>query len=817
MAKLEKEVEQILERASAEAKERRHEYLCLEHILFSILMEEKGTTIIRACGGNVSRLKIRLEQFFATELERMNLSLHTPPQTLAVQRVLQRAVLHSEYSSAKTLTVGDLIAALYTESESHSVYFLLEEGIERLDILDYISHGPRLEYMEDAEIDELFDDLEDQNEDSNYDEEDDDDEEEDEGGSPRNRKKKNQQICEDLTQRARDGKLDPLIGRQKELDQLIQILSRRLKNNPLLVGDQGVGKTAIVEGLALKIAEGKVPTNLKASKILSLNLGNLLAGTRYRGDFEQRLKTLIESLKKDPTAILFIDEIHNLVGAGATSGSTLDAANLLKPVLARGELKCIGSTTFEEYKRHFEKDRALSRRFLKVDIEEPTIDETVRILTGLKDQFEKFHGLSYTPASIKAAVTLSVKYIHDRFLPDKAIDLLDEVGAKLKLAAEADRGSSNQERETTPKTLKAISVKPKDIESLLSQTRNIPEISISSNENDRLKELEPEIRKFIYGQDQAVESVTKAILRSRAGLGNQKKPVGSFLLVGPTGVGKTELARQLSRVLGMKLHKFDMSEYQEKHTISRLIGAPPGYVGHEQGGLLTDAVLKSPMSIILLDEIEKAHHDIYNVLLQIMDDGILTDATGRQAHFSECVLIMTSNVGSENVSGVPMGFANTSRGIDTGALEKTFRPEFRNRLDAIIKFKSLPMEVVEQVVDKFVSDIDSQLREKKASLTLTSSARRWFAEKGFNPEYGARNVYRLVQKELKDRLAEEILFGLLKQGGEAHVDVIEGDLSFKFQARKTRKPKKKARLAIAAPADNNEEPADDKANDLSKK
>lgn len=775
MARLEKEVEVILERASNEAKERRHEFLCLEHILYATLLEDKGATIIRACGGNVSRLKIKLEQFFTNKLERLTLLTHTPPQTLSVQRVLQRAVLHSEYSSAKSLSVGDLIASLYTESECHAVFYLLEEGIERLDVLDYISHGPRLEYMEDAEIDELFDELD--SEEEIFDEEDDEDDDDDED---RPRRKSLEQICENLTEQAREGKLDILIGREKELDQLIQILSRRLKNNPLLVGDQGVGKTAIVEGLAIKIIKGEVPANLKEAKIFSLNLGSLLAGTRYRGDFEQRLKHLIDSLKKDPSAILFIDEIHNLVGAGATSGSTLDAANLLKPVLARGELKCIGSTTFEEYKRHFEKDRALSRRFLKVDILEPSQEDAIKILTGIKSQFEKFHGITYAPSAIKSAVTLSSKYIHDRFLPDKAIDLLDEVGAKLKL---------EKEKSNAPDS-KNISVKSRDIENLLSQTRNIPQVSISASENDRLKQLGPEIQKFIYGQDQAVESITKAILRSRAGLGNTKRPVGSFLLVGPTGVGKTELARQLSRVLGLTLHKFDMSEYQEKHTISRLIGAPPGYVGHEQGGLLTDAVLKNPLSIILLDEIEKAHHDIYNILLQIMDDGVLTDSTGRQAHFSETVVIMTSNVGSENVSGVPMGFGNTNRGIDNAALEKTFRPEFRNRLDAIIKFNSLPKEVVEQVVDKFVSDIDSQLRDKKASLTLSSEARTWFAENGFNPEYGARNVHRLVQKELKDRLAEEILFGALKNGGEAKVDVIDKKLVFTFTPRKSKASKR---------------------------
>jgi ATP-dependent Clp protease ATP-binding subunit ClpA len=780
MSKLEKEVEKILEKASDEAKHRRHEFVCLEHVLYAILSEEKGSIIVRACGANVSRLKIKLEQFFSAKLDRLTVSTHTPPQTLGVQRVLQRAILHSEYSSAKVLTVGDLLASLFTESESHAVHFLIEEGIERLDILDYISHGPRLEYMEDAEIDELFneysEDLDD-GEDEFY------EDDEDEDGEDRefHKKKPLEQICEDLTERAREGKIDPLIGREKELEQLVQILSRRLKNNPLLVGDQGVGKTALIEGLALRVIEGKVPSNLLNSKIMSLNLGNLLAGTRYRGDFEQRLKNLIESLKKDPSTILFIDEIHNLVGAGATSGSTLDAGNLLKPALARGELRCIGSTTFEEYKRNFEKDRALTRRFLKIDILEPSPDDTIKILTGIKDQFENYHDIKYSPSAIKAAVKLSVKFIHDRFLPDKAIDLLDEVGAKLKI--EREKSSTND---------KKITVKAKDIEMLLSQTRNIPQVSVSTSENDRLKNLEPEVKKFIYGQDAVVQAVTKSILRSRAGLGNLKRPIGSFLFVGPTGVGKTELARQLSRILGHTLHKFDMSEYQEKHTVSRLIGAPPGYVGHEQGGLLTDAVLKTPMSIILLDEIEKAHHDVYNVLLQIMDDGILTDATGRKAHFTETILIMTSNVGSENVSGVPMGFANTIRGVDNAALEKRFRPEFRNRLDSIIKFSSIPIEVVEKIVDKFVSDIDSQLHEKNATLTLSSQARTWFANKGFNPEFGARSVHRLVQKELKDRLAEEILFGSLSKGGEAKVDVKDDSLVFAFSERKKKIKKKKS-------------------------
>ncbi len=776
MSKLEKDVEKIIEKATLEAKSRRHEFVCLEHVLFSVISEEKGSVILRACGANVSRLKIKLEQFFSSKLDRLTMTTHNPPQTLAVQRVIQRAILHSEYSSAKVLTTGDLIAALYTENESYAVHFLIEEGVERLDILDYISHGPRLEYMEDAEIDELFNEYHEDSEEDDDEMYDDEDEEE----KDFQKKKPLEQICEDLTERARDGKIDPLIGREKELEQLVQILSRRLKNNPLLVGDQGVGKTALIEGLALRVINNEVPTNLRGAKILSLNLGNLLAGTRYRGDFEQRLKNLIETLKKDSSSILFIDEIHNLVGAGATSGSTLDAGNLLKPALARGELRCIGSTTFEEYKRYFEKDRALTRRFLKIDILEPGVDDAIKILSGIKEQFEQYHNIKYAPSAIKSAVKLSVKFIHDRFLPDKAIDLLDEVGAKLKI-----------ERERSGIDDKNITVRGKDIEQLLSQTRNIPQVSITSSENERLKNLEPEIKKFIYGQDAAVLAVTKSILRSRAGLGNNKRPIGSFLFVGPTGVGKTELARQLSRILGHTLHKFDMSEYQEKHTVSRLIGAPPGYVGHEQGGLLTDAVLKSPMSIILLDEIEKAHQDIYNVLLQIMDDGVLTDATGRKAHFSETIVIMTSNVGSEKISGVPMGFANTTRGVDNAALEKTFRPEFRNRLDAIIKFSSIPQEVVEQIVDKFVSDIDAQLHEKNATLTLTSAARTWFAKKGFNPEFGARSVYRLVQKELKDRLAEEILFGSLSKGGEAKVDVKEDELSFTFSERKKKFKKKK--------------------------
>jgi ATP-dependent Clp protease ATP-binding subunit ClpA len=755
MAKLDPNVEFVIREANEDALRRSHEFVCLEHLLLALVKSTPGAKIIKALGGSLPKLRTRLENFLDANIEKVPNAKYVPSQTLSFQRVLQRAVLHSEYSSAKVLAVGDILASIYTENDSHAVYFLREEGIERLDVLDYISHGPRLEFKDSIEEDEYSDISEDFEDTRARDDEDEDDEYADS-------KKSLDDITEDLTKRAREGTLDPVIGREKELDNLILILSRRLKNNPLLVGDQGVGKTAVVEGLAQAIVEEKVPKNLIGSKVLSLNLGNLLAGTKYRGDFEQRLKSILKKLKSEPKTILFIDEIHTIVGAGSTSGSSLDAANILKPALARGEIKCIGSTTFEEYKRVFEKDRALSRRFLKIDVNEPDVETAIKILHGLKSRFEDFHKIEYSSSAIKSAVILSKRHIHDRFLPDKAIDLLDEVGAKLKLQAEKS-GSD-----------KKIVVRQRDIEALLATTRNIPQTSLTTNDSEKLKILAPEIKKFIYGQDQAVESITKSILRSRAGLGNLKKPVGNFLLVGPTGTGKTELARQISRVLGYELQKFDMSEYQEKHSVARLIGAPPGYVGHEQGGLLTDAVLKNPMSVILLDEIEKAHADVYNVLLQIMDDGVLTDSTGKKAHFTESIIIMTSNVGSDKVSGVPMGFANTIRGVDMGALEKTFRPEFRNRLDAIVKFNALPLEVVEQIVDKFISDIDVQLQEKKISLTLTSEARRWFAERGYNPEYGARSVHRLVQKEIKDKLAEEILFGELKSGGEAHVR-LEGD------------------------------------------
>ncbi len=758
MATLDPNVELVLREASEDALKRSHEFICLEHLLLALIKNSSGAKIVQALGASLPKLRTRLENFLDANLEKTPNAQYIPSQTLSFQRVLQRAVLHSEYSSAKVLSVGDILASIYTENESHAVYFLREEGIERLDVLDYISHGPRLEYREDLD-DEEFEDG-----DLGYDDELDMDDE----SEFRQAKKSIDELTEDLTKTAKEGKLDPVIGREKELDNLILILSRRLKNNPLLVGDQGVGKTAVVEGLAQAIVEERVPANLIGCKVLSLNLGNLLAGTKYRGDFEQRLKSIIQKLKSDPKTILFIDEIHTLIGAGSTSGSSLDAANILKPALARGEIKCIGSTTFEEYKRIFEKDRALSRRFLKIDIDEPDVATSIKILTGLKSRFEDFHKIEYSPAAIRASVILAKRHIHDRFLPDKAIDLLDEVGAKLKLQAEK---SGSQ---------KKIIVRQKDIEALLSANRNIPQATLSTSDSEKLKVLAPEIKKFIYGQDEAVENITKSILRSRAGLGNLKKPVGSFLLVGPTGVGKTELARQIARVLGYELQKFDMSEYQEKHSVARLIGAPPGYVGHEQGGLLTDSVLKNPMSVILLDEIEKAHSDVYNVLLQIMDDGVLTDSTGKKAHFTDCIVVMTSNVGSENVSGVPLGFGNTTRGVNMAALEKTFRPEFRNRLDAIVKFNSLPLEVVEKIVDKFISDIDAQLQEKKISLTLTTEARRWFAERGYNPEYGARSVHRLVQKEIKDSLSEEILFGSLKSGGEAHVSLKNDSISLSF-------------------------------------
>ncbi|MFN8392134.1 MAG: ATP-dependent Clp protease ATP-binding subunit ClpA [Bdellovibrionota bacterium] len=771
-----KDSESILSEAVNEAANRGHEYVCVEHLLWGIVQNKSGEEVIEACGGELPALKRKLEDFFETKLERFNSGKGGQPhQTIGFQRVLQRAVLHTEYSSSKIVTPGDLLAALLTESDSHAVYFLNEQGISRLDVLEFISHGAPLEIYDSADPDS-----------------------DPEGDEPHeNTKNPLGQFTTDLTLKAAAGELDPLVGRAMELDRIIHILCRRNKNNPLFVGDQGVGKTALAEGLAQRVVDGEVPARLLNLKIYSLDLGALLAGTRFRGDFEQRLKGVLKALEKEPNAVLFIDEIHTIIGAGATSGGTLDAANLLKPVLTQGKLRFMGSTTFEEYKNHFEKDKALARRFLKVDVLEPSVTETIEILKGLKEHFERHHGVKYSASALKAAAELSAKYINERFLPDKAIDVLDEAGAMVSLQASGSQETEKSEQESgendADETAKSASpVRVSHIEKVIAKIARIPPRTVSTSDREKLKELKSQLQQVVFGQDEAISALTLSIRRSRAGLSAEQKPVGSFLFAGPTGVGKTEVARQLAKVLGLELIRFDMSEYMEKHTVARLIGAPPGYVGFEQGGLLTDAIIRNPHAVLLLDEIEKAHPDLFNILLQVMDHATLTDHTGRKADFRNVIIIMTSNVGSENVFGSPIGFgASAANEVGQGAIDKTFRPEFRNRLDAIIKFRPLPEEVVEKVVDKFIVEIDTQLLARKSTIVLTPAARRWLAQKGYNAQYGARSVHRLIQSELKDKLADELLFGKLSNGGTAKVDIVDDKIAISFEAREEQNSSKR--------------------------
>lgn len=752
---LDREVESTLIAAAAEATQRRHEYLCLEHLLYAIIHNEVGTNIIRQCGGNISRLRKAVEEFLQDKLEKLpEGAFEEAQQTLAFQRVLQRAILHVKYSSKKEVTMGDLIAAIFTEPESHAAYFLSQESISRLDILEFISHGvSRLQWSSDpAQTSEI---------------------EGDEDSPSMVQANPLEKFAVDCNKKAEEGSIDPLIGRDKEIERAIHVLCRRTKNNPLFVGDQGVGKTAVAEGLALRVVQGQVPTKLKTIRIFTLDLGNLLAGTKYRGDFEARFKAVIQALEKIPQAVLFIDEIHTIIGAGATSGGTMDAANLLKPILTSGKIRCMGSTTYDEYKNHFEKDRALARRFSKIEIKEPSVEETFEILKGLKSRFEAHHGVTYSNAALKAAAELSAKYINDRFLPDKAIDVLDEAGASLAL----------QQAETIEEEKKIPKVQTSHIEKVIANMAKIPTETVSSSDRDKLGQLEGKLKQVVFGQNEAIEILVRAIKRARAGLVQESKPVGSFLFVGPTGVGKTEVAKQLALTLGLELLRFDMSEYMEKHTVARLIGAPPGYVGFDQGGLLTDAVIRHPHAVLLLDEIEKAHLDLFNILLQVMDHATLTDTNGRKADFRKIIIIMTSNVGSESLIGQGIGFGDVSPSAGQAAIEKTFRPEFRNRLDAIVKFNSLGQEIVEQVVDKLILEIETQLLEKKTTLVLTADARKWLATHGYDKQFGARSMHRLIQKEIKDSLADQLLFGDLKNGGTATVGVKDNHLLLKFVPR----------------------------------
>lgn len=748
-----RELEMVFNMALREAKRHRHDLISLEHLLWAMLHDPLAKEILVHCGADLDALKAGLEENIAsrdTVPEGIEFDID---QTLALTRVLQRAAIHVQSSEKKEMDAGDVLAALFREPESFAVYLLKEQGITRLDVLEYVSHG--ISKVGSDEEGELLGELAD---------------EESEGAS----KKRRDPLAEFtvlLNDKAKEGRIDPLIGRAPELERTLQVLSRRRKNNPVYVGEPGVGKTAIAEGLALAIVEDNVPEVMKGVEIYSLDMGSLIAGTKFRGEFEQRLKAVIKEIVKKEGAILFIDEIHTIVGAGAVNGGTLDASNILKPALSTGELRCIGSTTFKEYQGVFERDRALARRFQKIEVREPSVEETVKILRGLKERYEEHHEITYTAQAIRAAAELSNKHITDRHLPDKAIDVLDEAGALMQI-----RPASKRQK----------TIRPKEIEAVVARIARVPPRTVSTTDRQRLSTLDDDLKLLIYGQDEAIQALVSAIKLSRAGLSAPRRPVGSFLFTGPTGVGKTELARQLAKSLGVELIRFDMSEYMEKHTVSRLIGAPPGYVGFDQGGLLTDAILKNPYAVLVLDEIEKAHPDLFNLLLQVMDNATLTDNNGRKADFRNITLIMTSNAGSYAMDANAIGFGGEGQSADGKKdIEKLFGPEFRNRLDAWIRFSHLVETSISLIVDKMVAELEEQLGDKKISLTLTDPARAWLAKNGYNRKFGARPMARLIDKEIRRRLADDILFGELKEGGTARVDFDSGEdcLSISVEAR----------------------------------
>jgi ATP-dependent Clp protease ATP-binding subunit ClpA len=760
---LTRELQQTINRAAHEAMQRRHEYLTLEHLLYALIDDRTGNDVLRNCGGDIPKLKRELEQFMGEHMEALPANIeYAPDHTAAFERVFERALIQAQGSGQVTIDATNILVALYQERRSHAVYLLEKQGISRLDVLNYISHGIS---KSDSDIETMDGEEElvimgDEDEDIQ---------------PPRNAL---EAFTVNLIERAAANKIDPLIGRDTEIKRTIHVLCRRRKNNPVYVGEPGVGKTAIAEGLALKIQRGEVPNALQGAEVYALDMGALLAGTKYRGQFEQRLKAVIKELQEKPGVILFIDEIHTIVKAGAVEGGSMDASNILKPALASGELRCIGSTTYPEYKASFERDKALGRRFQKIEVHEPTIPDTIEILQGLKRYYEAHHGVTYDDEAIVAAAELAGKHINDRFLPDKAIDVMDEAGAAVKLMEEAERPDRR--------------VTSHDIEQVVASTAKIPPKSVSHSDKERLQSLEQELKAVLYGQSHAIEQVVRAIKLSRSGLGNPTKPVGSFLFAGPTGVGKTELAKQLARVLGVEFLRFDMSEYMEKHTVSRLIGAPPGYVGFDQGGLLTDAISKTPHSVLVLDEIEKAHPDVFNILLQVMDHATLTDNNGKKADFRNVILIMTTNAGAREMTNADIGFRTAmaessggngqsrSMGKAKSAIERTFSPEFRNRLDAWIQFNQLQMVDVERVVDKFVDELREQLVEKHVTIELTETARAWLARQGFDPLYGARPMARLIQQKIREPLAEEILFGKLQGGGEAVADLRDNEMVLTF-------------------------------------
>jgi len=757
---LSRNLEQTLHRALAAANERSHEYATLEHLLLALTDDQDAMAVLRSCGISLGDLREQLEQYLDNELSYLiGAEGEEAKPTTAFQRVLQRAAIHVQSSGREEVTGANVLVALFSERESHAVYFLQEQDMTRFDAVNYISHGiAKVPGQSDQGKTPRGAD-----------------EEQGEGAGKAGSGEALKTYCKNLNDKARENKIDPLIGRQKEVDRTIQILCRRSKNNPLYVGDPGVGKTAIAEGLAKKIVEGQVPEVLKDATIYSLDMGSLLAGTRYRGDFEERIKQVLAELEKIDGAILFIDEIHTVIGAGATSGGAMDASNLLKPSLSNGTLRCIGSTTYKEYRNHFEKDRALVRRFQKIDVYEPTIDETIEILKGLKTHYESHHGITYTDDALKAAVELSAKYIGDRKLPDKAIDIIDEVGAAQMLVTEDKRK-------------KIIDVE--DIEGVVAAIARIPAKSLTKDDKTALKNLERDLKTLVFDQDAAINILTDAIKLSRAGLRDPDKPIGCFLFSGPTGVGKTEVARQLAKTMGVELNRFDMSEYMERHSVSRLIGSPPGYVGFDQGGLLTDKVDQQPHCVLLLDEIEKAHPDIYNILLQVMDYGKLTDNNGKVVDFRNVILIMTTNAGASEMAKAPIGFERDVReGEDKEAITKMFTPEFRNRLDAIVPFKALGPETVVRVVDKFIAQLEAQLTEKNVVLQLSDEAREWLAKKGYDPLMGARPLSRVIQENVKRPLAEELLFGELTGGGTVHINVKDDKIALDIDPQKPAKKK----------------------------
>lgn len=740
---LNKELEHSLNRAFHEANEKRHEFITVEHLLLMLTSNDAASAVLEACGGDVQLLKNELEVFVNqnTPLLMDDEDRDTQP-TLGFQRVLQRALFHVQSSGNGEVSGANVLVAIFSEQDSHAVYLLNKYNIERLDITNYLSHG--ITRISDDSAEESFT-PETQTTPGDADK-----------ASPL------EQFTTNLNQMAINGKIDPLIGRDNEINRIVQTLCRRRKNNPLLVGEAGVGKTAIAEGLARKIVEEEVPDLLLGSTIYSLDLGALVAGTKYRGDFEKRLKSVINQLTNEPGSILFIDEIHTIIGAGSASGGVMDASNLIKPALASGDIKCIGSTTYTEFRGVFEKDRALARRFQKIDVPEPSVEESYLILKGLKSRFEEHHNVKYTLQALRKATELSFRYINDRHLPDKAIDVIDEAGAKRRLMPVKQRK-------------KTIGIH--DIENIVANIARIPANTVNTNDLEMLKNLGKNLSRVVFGQDEAISALDAAIKMSRSGLGREMKPIGSFLFAGPTGVGKTEVCRQIAKIMGIELIRFDMSEYMERHTVSRLIGAPPGYVGYDQGGLLTEELNKHPYSVVLMDEIEKAHPDVFNLLLQVMDNGTLTDSNGRKADFRNVILIMTTNAGGELISRSSMGFTVQDNSKDAGeAIKKIFTPEFRNRLDAVIHFKALDAKVILNVVDKFLIELESQLEEKKVSLAITDAARQWLADKGYDPIMGARQMARVIQDEIKQVLANELLFGELTNGGHVKIDVDDGKL-----------------------------------------